>query len=131
MTRIGIRLQNSQDWSERVTSDRMVPSSHELRQELERRLAGLPEVTIGPWKDTDLICVSYKGVEFGHFHGQTVLDVRLSPKIIRQEGLSRDVTAEIHPDRSQNSRWICLECKSRPDIDQLVKIAGLACGLIA
>ena len=100
----------------------------ELRAIMERKLSALPGVTIARWKDTDLICVNCHGKEVGHFHGATVLDLRLSPKIIRQEGLSRDVSARFHPKRSQNSRWICVEFTSSDEVDRVVHLVTLACG---
>ena len=99
----------------------------ELRQDLERRLQDLPDLRIGPWKDTDLICVFFKGRDFAHFHGSDVLDVRLSPKMIREEQLPPSVSARFHPDRSPNSRWICVEFKSKADVLRLVHLVRRAC----
>ncbi len=98
-----------------------------LRMVFERRLLELPQVTLKPWKETELICVFFGNKEFAHFHGQTILDLRLSVKIIREEQLSRDVSARIHPNRSQNSRWICFELKSPADVDRLLHLVQRAC----
>ncbi|MEM1430994.1 MAG: luciferase family protein [Pseudomonadota bacterium] len=99
----------------------------ELRRDLERRLTEIPGVAIGPWKDTDLICLFFHGREFAHFHGDLVLDIRLSQKIIRQEALSRAVSARIHPARSPNSRWICVELSSAEDLAKTLRLVDLAC----
>ena len=99
----------------------------ELRQDVERRLLDLPDVTLGRWKDTDLICVFYRGKEFAHFHGDSILDLRLSTKIIRDEQLTRAVSARIHPKRSQNSRWIGIEFRTSADIDRLLHLVVRAC----
>ena len=58
-----------------------------LREEFEKRLLALPHVSIATWKDTDLVCVSFANKEIAHFHGANILDLRLTPKIIREEQL--------------------------------------------
>lgn len=98
-----------------------------LREMLEQRLAERPSLRVDTWKDTELVCLFHHGREFAHFHGQDVLDIRLSPKIIREEGLSRDVSARVHPDRSPNSRWICFEMTSVADVDRLLHLVDRAC----
>lgn len=97
------------------------------RNKLEHRLSKMSDIAVRPWKDTELICVFYRGKEFAHFHGDAVLDIRLSPKIIRDERLSREVSERIHPNRSKNSRWICVEVESDADIEKLVQLVGRAC----
>lgn len=97
------------------------------RQSLEHQLKQIPGLTIDRWKDTHLICLFYNGKEVGHFHGDDILDLRLSPKIIRQEGLSRDISANIHPKRSQNSRWIGLEFRDETAVQDVIRLVQLAC----
>lgn len=87
----------------------------------------MPNVELGTWKDTDLVCVFFGGKEIAHFHGETILDLRLSPKIIRQEQVSRAVSTRIHPARSKNSRWICVEFNSPAEIDKLLHLVSRAC----
>jgi len=99
----------------------------DLRRQLEEELRKLPELTIAPWKDSHLICLFYCGREFAHFHGETILDIRLSPKIIRQEQLDRSVSEQIHPARSKNSRWIGVGLKSEADVKRIVRLVQLAC----
>ena len=99
---------------------------NELRSLLEKRLVEKPEVSIDTWKDSDLVCVHFRGKEFAHFQSETVIDIRLTPKIIRDENLNRAVSAQFHPDRSQNSRWICIEFESAADVEKLLGLADLA-----
>ena len=103
----------------------------ELREELERRLLEMPHLTIATWKDTDLVCVSFRGKEVGHFHGDNILDLRLTVKIIREEDLSRSISKQIHPNRSLNSRWIGVAFDSPEEIDQVLYLVGRACEEIA
>jgi hypothetical protein len=100
----------------------------ELRAKLERRLEDIPGLTVDCWKDTDLVCLFFEGKDFAHFHGDDILDIRLSAKIIRQEGLSRSVSNQIHPGRSQNSRWIGVEIKNENDLRKVVRLVEQACG---
>ena len=100
-----------------------------MRATLETRLKALPDVTVAPWKDTDLVSVAHKGKEVGHFHGDDVIDLRLSPKVIRDEGLSRDISAAIHPDRPKTSRWIGVRFRTEADVTQIVRLVKLACDL--
>ncbi len=102
-------------------------SVSKLREQLEKRLRALPQVSIATWKDTDLVCVSFANKEFAHFHGVNILDLRLTPKIIREERLSRSVSAQIHPNRSPNSRWIGVEFNSLADVDNLLHLVRRAC----
>ena len=104
-----------------------MPTPTELRAEFERRVLQLPDVSVGLWKDADLVCIFYGENELAHFHGETVLDLRLSPKIIREEKLSRLVSTRIHPQRSQNSRWIGVELETWDDIDVLVQLVRRGC----
>ena len=99
----------------------------DVRREFERRLQEMPKVSLDTWKDTELVCVFFGGKEFAHFHGDNILDLRLTPKVIREEGLSRTISAQVHPNRSENSRWICIEFNNAADIDVLLHLVGRAC----
>ena len=99
----------------------------ELRVKLEQCLKDIPGLKIDLWKDTDLVCLFFEGKDFAHFHGDRTLDIRLSQKIIRQEGLSRAVSSRIHPNRSKNSRWIGVEMKDENDVQKIVRLVKRAC----
>lgn len=113
-----------------VGGDPQDPARRALRQELERRLLEIPHLSLETWKDTALLCVLFKGKEVAHFHGQTILDLRLTPKIIREAGLPRAVSARIHPNRSPNSRWICIEVCNQSDIEALLHLVRRACAVM-
>jgi len=110
-----------------MTPDQIHQDPNALRQEFERRLLEMPKIAIDTWKDTDLVCVFFGEKEIAHFHGDTILDLRLSAKIIRQERLPRDVSEQIHPKRSENSRWICVAFENHAEIDKLLHLVSLAC----
>ncbi|MEM9635120.1 MAG: luciferase family protein [Pseudomonadota bacterium] len=99
----------------------------DLRQDLEQRLSELPNIDVGRWKDTDLVCVFFKGRDFAHFHNNHVLDIRLSQKIIREEQLPRTIASTSHPNRSRNSRWIEVEFLDTDDVDRVIRLVERAC----
>lgn len=99
----------------------------ELRTLFERKLSELDGITVDRWKeDYPLIGVNFHGKEVGHFHGQNVLDLRLSPKVIKEEALTRTVSEECHPKRSPNSRWICIRFENSAEVDRLVHLVKRA-----
>lgn len=98
-----------------------------FREQLEQKLLGLPGLSIAAWKDTELICLFYHGRDFAHFHGEDILDLRLSTKIIRDEQLDRSISAQIHPKRSKSSRWIGIQFTTEADVDKTVDLVKLAC----
>lgn len=98
-------------------------------EDFTKLISALPDVTVAKWKDTELLCIFYKDKDFAHFHGQTILDIRLTPKIIKEEGLSRAISAQIHPKRSANSRWIGIPVESETDQALAMALIERACGL--
>lgn len=97
------------------------------RKALEQKLRALPGIEITRWKETELVCLLYHGREFAHFHGDHVLDIRLSAKIIRQEGLPRTLAETRHPGRSENSRWIEVAFSDDSGVERLVHLVRRAC----
>ena len=77
-----------------------------LKNQLEADLRKLPDVEVDLWKDSDLLCVFYRGREFAHFHDHEEIDIRLSQQFIKKEGLTPLENSPYHPNRSQKSRWM-------------------------
>jgi len=96
-----------------------------LRDKLINRLEELSNVTTALWKDTDLLCVHFQGKEIAHFQGEREIDIRLTPKIIRQKGLLPPENSSSHPDRSKNSRWLVQSIEHEEDFGQIVNYALL------
>ena len=107
--------------------DKDAQHQSDLRKEFEQRLKEMPQVRLDTYKDTELVCIFFGEKEFAHFHGDNILDLRLTPKIIREEGLSRSVSARIHPNRSPKSRWICIEFSTPSEVDKLLHLVARAC----
>ena len=100
----------------------------DLRDAFEDRLRALDGITVERWKEGyHLIVVNYHGKEIAHFQARDVLDIRLTPKFIKEQGLSRAPCKEHHPKRSKNSRWICVPFKTEADLDVLMQLVDYAC----
>lgn len=97
-----------------------------LREELISRLDSISGVTLDWYKDTELLCVYYKGKEVAHFQTDSELDIRLSQSIIKREQLTIPVQSKSHLDRSKNSRWIVQRFELIEDLDELIRLVKLA-----
>ena len=100
------------------------------KEELMKKLEILPDITLEQWKDTELIGVLYKGKEIAHFQtgkgAENELDIRLTPKIIKQEKLTVPEDSKSHPNRSKNSRWIIQSFEAQKDIEPILRLVKLA-----
>lgn len=101
-----------------------------LKEQLIEKLKQLPDVSVDRYKESELFDVKYKGKEVAHFQTgaglDSELDIRLTPAIIKKEGLTVPVDSTSHPDRSKNSRWIVQAYHSAEDLDQLVRLVKIA-----
>ncbi len=96
-----------------------------FRDQLELKLAGLPDVDLELYKDSDLLCVYFKGKELAHFHnGLSELDVRIPKKFAKRHQLGEPYQSARHPDRSKNSIWRVLTYRSEQEVDEVVELIG-------
>jgi hypothetical protein len=102
-----------------------------VRDKLIEQFAEIPEVSIGLWKDTDLLCVFFRGREIAHFHGDQEIDIRLTPKIIKQQALTPPAHSNSHPDRAKNSRWLVQSIDTATQIKPIVELVQIAATLRA
>lgn len=102
-----------------------------LRDNLVAQLEKLPNVTVSFWKETTLLCVYFNKKEIAHFQrgSDCEIDIRLTPKIIKQEGIAPPEETTSHPDRSKNSRWIVQSFQSSEDVEKIVRLVELATAL--
>lgn len=100
-----------------------------VQNELVKRLEMLPDIEVGLWKDSDLLCVFHQGKEIAHFQNDSEIDIRLTPKIIKQRGLRPPADTASHLSRSQNSRWIVQSFAQEETIDEIVTLIQIAAGL--
>lgn len=101
----------------------------DLRDELVRRLTALPGVSVAFYKDTDLLCVFHNHKEIAHFQNEQEIDIRLTPKIIQQNGLHPPPNTTSHLDRPTRSRWIVQSFAQPEMLDEIVSLVRLAAEL--
>ena len=97
-----------------------------LRDKLVKKLEKLPDVAVALYKDTDLLCVYFKGKEIAHFQNDSEIDIRLTSAIIKREKLAPPNETTSHADRSKNSRWIVQSFENSESIDGIVRLVKLA-----
>jgi hypothetical protein len=68
----------------------------------------------------------FNGKEIAHFHHDNEIDIRLTRKIIRQEGLHHPVDSKIHLHRSPSSDWIEVRFRTSDELDEAVRLTRLA-----
>jgi hypothetical protein len=101
----------------------------DLRDKLVTRLEQLPNVKVAFWQDTDLLCVFHNGKEIAHFQNEAEIDIRLTPGIIKQRGLTPPKHTSSHLDRSKNSRWIVQSFTHEAELDDIVMLLQIAIDL--
>ena len=99
-----------------------------LKAELSEKIQALEGVsqTVFEGKDGDLVSFSYKNKEFAHFHGDTIIDLRLTKKVIAREGLQHPQQSRSHPTRSPKSPWIELEFTNKKQMQAAFAYVKLA-----
>lgn len=97
-----------------------------MRQLLIDQLNLLQDVDVALYKDTELLCVFYKGKEVAHFQNESEIDLRLTPRIIKKEGLAPPEQSSSHPDRSKNSRWLVQAFHTEEDITKIIRLVQMA-----
>ncbi|HEX4923726.1 MAG TPA: luciferase family protein [Bdellovibrionales bacterium] len=97
-----------------------------LRNELIKKLERIPGLEDRPSKVAGGSAIFYKNKEIAHFHNDNEIDVRLTKKIIRKEGLNHPSDSKIHKHRSPNSEWIEIRFNKSKDVNEVVRLFKLA-----
>ncbi len=97
-----------------------------LKAELIKKLETIPGLEARQSKVAGGSAIFYKNKEIAHFHNNNEIDVRLTKKIIKLEGLSHSENSEFHHQRSPSSEWIELRFKRAEQIDEVVRLFKLA-----
>jgi len=96
-----------------------------LTKQLEK-IAGL-EKTVMLGKHEGFTYFSFKGKEIAHFDNDNELDLRLTKKIIKSEGLIHPVDSKNHPKRAKTQpHWIVLQFKRETRIKEIIGLVKLA-----
>ncbi len=97
-----------------------------LRKELVKKLSLIKNIEDRPSKIAGGSAIFYKNKEIAHFHHDNEIDVRLTKKIIRKEGLHHPDDSKIHKQRSPSSEWIEIRFHKSKDVDEVVRLFKLA-----
>lgn len=97
-----------------------------LKSDLIKKLEKIPGLEDRPSKVAGGSAIFFKNKEVAHFHHDNEIDVRLTKKVIRREGLSHPSNSKIHKQRSPSSEWIEIKFHSAKDVDEVVRLFKLA-----
>lgn len=113
-----------------MLTDRRIPGllvrMPKLRKELIQKLELIPGLEERPSRVAGGSAIFYKDKEIAHFHHDNEIDVRLTKKIIRSEGLNHPEGSKIHKHRSPSSEWIEIRFHKTKDVDEAVRLFKLA-----
>lgn len=96
------------------------------RASLVQKLNRIPGLEDRPSKVAGGSAIFYRGKEIAHFHDDHEIDVRLTRKIIRQQGLAHPSDSKIHQHRSPSSDWIEIRFHKAADVAEVVRLFKLA-----
>ena len=97
-----------------------------LRSELIKKLERIPGLEDRPSKVAGGSAIFFKNKEIAHFHNDNEIDVRLTKKVIRREGLNHPTDSELHKHRSPSSEWIEIRFKKSKDVDEVIRLFKMA-----
>jgi hypothetical protein len=69
----------------------------------------------------------YRSKEIAHFHHDTEIDVRLTKRVIKQEGLEHPSDSLVHANRAKTSEWMELRYSTAAEVKRVVRLFKLAC----
>ena len=96
-----------------------------LRKQLVQQLTRLPGVSEKTWpqRDDGFSSLQFNGKEFGHFHHDNEIDIRLTRALIAEHSLEHPSDSKVHAKRSKNSPWIEMRFFDEADINRIIKMA--------
>ena len=98
-----------------------------LRKILINELEKIPGIDIHLWKpDRDFMVIDYKGKEVAHFHGNNELDVRLSPEVVKRDGLTHAPNRVGHPNRKNGGTWLVVRFTRESHLSEMVRLVNMA-----
>jgi hypothetical protein len=98
-----------------------------LREQLTRRLLEIGvEERAWPGRDDGFASLLFQGKDFGHFHSDCEIDIRLGKDVIARERLIHPPDSSVHPGRARNSPWYEMKVRSAADIDEAARLVRIA-----
>ncbi len=98
-----------------------------LRKMLIAELEKIPGIDVHLWRpERDFMVIDYRGKEVAHFHGNNELDVRLSPDVVKREGLTHAANRVGHPNRKNGSTWLVVRFTRESHLAEMLRLVKLA-----
>lgn len=97
-----------------------------LKEKLISELEKMKGLESRPSKVAGGTALFYKNKEIAHFHHDNEVDLRLTKKIIKAEGLSHPEGSEFHHHRSKTCEWIELRYTKATQLPEVVRLFELA-----
>ena len=98
-----------------------------LRKKLINELDKIPGIDVHLWTpERDFMVIDYKGKEVAHFHGNNEIDIRLSPEVVKREGLTHAVNRIGHPDRKNGGTWLIVRFTRESHLSEMVRLVKMA-----
>lgn len=97
-----------------------------LKSDLVKKLERIPGLEARPSKIAGGSALYFKNKEIAHFHNDHEIDIRLTKKVIRKEGLNHPGDSTIHKHRSPSSEWIEIRFQNSEDIAEVARLLKLA-----
>lgn len=103
-----------------------IVSVDHLKIELLRKLEAIEGVIAKPSSVAGGTALFFRGREFGHFHHDRELDLRLTKKVIQAMALKHPEGSVHHPSRSVSSPWIEVRYEDAAGVQQAVELVCVA-----
>ncbi len=98
-----------------------------LRQMLISRLEKIPGIDVHLWEPgRDFMVIDYRGKEVAHFHGNNELDIRLSPKVVKREGLTHAPNRIAHLNRKNGGTWLIVRFTREDHLAEMMRLLKMA-----
>ncbi|MDZ4083095.1 MAG: DUF5519 family protein, partial [Bdellovibrionales bacterium] len=93
-----------------------------LKIDLVKKLGQIPGLEDRPSKIGSGSALYFKNKEIAHFHNDHEIDIRLTKKVIRKEGLNHPSDSQIHKHRSPSSEWIEIRFHKAEDVAEIIRL---------
>ncbi len=98
-----------------------------LRKLLIDELEKIPGIDVHLWTpERDFLVIDYKGKEIAHFHGNNELDIRLSPEIVKRDGLSHATNRVGHLNRKNGGTWLIVRFTRKVHLAEMLRLLKMA-----
>lgn len=104
----------------------MTTKTSSLKEQLLNDFKKISALEIQPSKVAGGHALFIGKKEIAHFHGANELDLRLTKKIIKQEGLTHPRGSKTHPGRKNGSEWIELHFTRKIHLKEILRLTVLA-----